>query len=85
MWAQILTMSLWNVKVNMSDLIGSMQINTNIKREQVSSAISLVITNRSIKRSGKNVDKLNEYSWAGRSGKHEEQWFPLCACYPVNR
>ena len=36
------------------------------------SAISLVITNRSSKKGGRNLDELNECSLAGGSGKQEK-------------
>ena len=29
-----------------------------------------------LKRSGRNLDELNECSWAGGSGKQKKQWFP---------
>ena len=41
----------------------------------MSSAISLQID--WLKISGRNLDELNECSWAGGSGKQEKHWFPL--------
>ena len=45
----------------------------------------MVITNRSIKKSSKDLVELNEWSWASGSGKQEKQWFPLpfpLSCQP---
>ena len=38
------------------------------------------------KRSGRNLNELNECSWAGGSGKQEKQWFLLSSllfCEPL--
>ena len=39
-----------------------------------------------LKKNGRNLDELNECSWAGGSRKQEKQWFPLpsmLCCEPL--
>ena len=33
-----------------------------------------------LKGSGRNLNELNEFLWAGESEKQEKQWFPLPVC-----
>ena len=70
MWSQILTMSLLNMKVNNSDLVVSIKM--QIKYKSLSRACLISYHSGDYKkdrekRSGRNRDQPNEYSWAGRS------------------
>ena len=63
-------MSLWNMKVNNSDLVVSMKM--QIKYKSVSRTCLISYHSGDYKkdrekRSGRNRDQPNEYSWAGRS------------------
>ena len=69
-WAQILTMSLWNMNVNNSDLVASMKMHIKYKSLSRTCLISYHSGDYKKdrkKRSDRNHDQPNEYSRAGKS------------------
>ena len=72
-------MSLWNMKVNNSELVASMKMQIKYKSLSRTCFISYHSGNYKKdweKRSGRNLDQPNEYSWAGRSEKTRKIMIP---------